>query len=235
MRTLLALAVVIALLTALPAACLATVNLYSWLQSQSPDGRMIEVNGAIWSDDANILGWVYDWGDGSANTGYFPMVHRYQWPGEFTVTVTGYDDAGDTTIVQFPINVPEPYSTDVVFVLCEPGCWSIKDTDSLEVRLFAFDTDWNRVSMEGRWVDVWYPGAERFRRRRGAGFDPDGDGRVLRHAGFRLVLDLPIRRRPTLAERHGPDDQQAPRGFHASPHRVRGQATCPTPSSSPAP
>jgi hypothetical protein len=162
MRTLLAVAVTLALIIALPAACLATVELYAWLQSQSPDGRMIEVNGYIGSSDATIIDWVYAWGDGTANTGWFPMVHRYGWPGEFTVTVTGYDDTGDTTIAQLPISVPESYPTDVVFILCEPGCWSIKDTDSLEVRLFAFDADWNRVSMEGRWVDVYYPGAADF-------------------------------------------------------------------------
>ena len=87
MRTLLA--VIAVLVVCLPVACLATVDLGIFLQSQSPDGRMVEINGGIWSTDANILGWTYNWGDGSANTGYFPMIHRYGWPGPFTVTVTG--------------------------------------------------------------------------------------------------------------------------------------------------
>jgi len=160
MRTLIA--VIVLLIICLPVACLATVELGIFVQSQSPDGRMVELNGGIWSTDANILGWTYDWDDGSVNTGWFPMIHRYGWPGTFTVTVTGYDDIGDTAVVQTTVNVPDPNPTDVVFVLCEPGCWSIKDTDSLEVRLFAFDGVWNRLSMEGRTVELYCPGADRF-------------------------------------------------------------------------
>lgn len=146
----------------LAGACGATVNLGIFLQSQSPDGRMVEVNGGIWSDDANILGWTYDWNDGTANTGWFPMIHRYGWPGDFTVTVTGYDDTGDTAVAQLVVTVPEPDPTDVVFVQIEPGAWSIKDTDSLEVRLHAFDAYWQPLSMAGRAVEVWYPGAGDF-------------------------------------------------------------------------
>ncbi|MFZ1946422.1 MAG: PKD domain-containing protein, partial [bacterium] len=164
MRTLSALRILAgaALVACLPAACVATVNLGIFLQSQSPDGRTVEINGGIWSEDASILGWVYEWGDGSASTGWFPMIHRYGWPGDFTVTVTGYDDTGDTAVAQLVVTVPEPDPTDVVFVQIEPGAWSIKDTDSLELRLHAFDADWQPLEMAGRRVEVWYPGAGDF-------------------------------------------------------------------------
>jgi hypothetical protein len=161
LRTLRILAVA-ALAGWLPGVCGATVDLGIFLQSQSPDGRTVEINGGIWSEDANILGWVYEWGDGSASTGWFPMMHRYGWPGDFTVTVTGYDDTGDTAVVELPVSVPEPNPADVVFVLAEPGCWSIKDTDSLELLLHAFDADWEPLPMSGRTIQVYYPGAADF-------------------------------------------------------------------------
>lgn len=153
---------VIGLVFSLPFVGYGEVNLDAWVQSQSPDGRLVEVNGAIWSTDASITGWVYEWGDGTSNTGWFPMLHRYGWSGEFTVRVTGYDDSGDIETVEFPVTVPEPNPTDVVFVLPEPGCASMKCGDSLEIKIFAFDSDWNRLSMEGRTLEFYYPGSDEF-------------------------------------------------------------------------
>lgn len=153
---------VIALMLFLPLVCYGEVNLEAWVQSQSPDGRLVEVNGAIWSTDACITGWVYDWGDGTSNTGWFPMLHRYGWSGEFIVRVTGYDDSGDIETVEFQVIVPEPNPTDVVFVLAEPGCASMKCGDSLEIKIFAFDRDWNRLSMQGRTLEFYYPGSQEF-------------------------------------------------------------------------
>ena len=81
--------------------CLAELFLSAQVHSQSPDGKLLEVNGVIISSSGNVLGWIYDWGDGTRTTGFFPAVHRYTAAGTYTVTVTGYDDQGNVRAVTF--------------------------------------------------------------------------------------------------------------------------------------
>lgn len=147
----------IALLLALPAVCAGQIGLGGWVQSQSPDGRLIEVNGGIWSSTTNILGWIYDWGDGTQETGYFPLVHRYADPDVYTITLTGYDDAGNSESVGFPHEVPVPPPSETVRVVASEEFAGLKCGDSLVVALTAYDAVGDTLDLAGRTIDFYSP------------------------------------------------------------------------------
>ncbi|HVP57668.1 MAG TPA: T9SS type A sorting domain-containing protein [bacterium] len=151
----LVLALALAVAVVLPATCFGTMSLYAWVQSQSPNGRLVQVNGAIWSDSTNVLNWVYDWGDGAA-TGYFPIVHRYFQPGIYQITVTGYDDAGHIEQTSFPYEVPELAPSDISLVLATPLDFAgLKCGDSVVVGFNAYDSDGVRLPLDGRTFDYY--------------------------------------------------------------------------------
>jgi hypothetical protein len=150
-------ATVLALLISFPAACLGQIGIGGWVQNQSPDGRLVEVNGGIWSPTTHILGWVYDWGDGTRGTGYFPLVHRYAGPDVYTITLTGYDDAGDSESAYFQHEVPVPPPSETVRVVASTEFCGLKCGDSLVVHLTAYDSMGDSLDLDGRPIEFFSP------------------------------------------------------------------------------
>ena len=81
-----------------------------WLPEYNDCGN-VWINGYV----SNALGLVWDWGDGSESTSWFPATHRYSTNGTYTVTVTaaGCNTLTETTTavitnVQNPPNCPPP-------------------------------------------------------------------------------------------------------------------------------
>jgi PKD repeat protein len=64
------------------------------------------INGGV---DTDPVGIVWDWGDGSKSTSWFPATHRYSTNGTYTVKVTaaGCNTLTETTIAEI-INVEDP-------------------------------------------------------------------------------------------------------------------------------
>lgn len=55
---------------------------------ESVDGCAVSVNGVTYNPSTQGP-WFWDWGDGSAQTGWFPQTHSYASPGDYTVEVAG--------------------------------------------------------------------------------------------------------------------------------------------------
>jgi PKD domain/Galactose oxidase, central domain len=64
------------------------------------DGRTITVNGVANMNacqSGSLLPFSFNWGDGTATTGWFPQSHTYNSPGNFQVCVTATDSFGTST------------------------------------------------------------------------------------------------------------------------------------------
>ncbi len=122
-----------------------------------PDGSIIEVNGVILSDTGNVVGWIYDWGDGSQTTGYFSTFHKYSEPGIYNVTITGYEDTGNVKKVFFIHEYSEIEKTDVSRVELSNYSLGIKSGENVCVDILAYNNQGNMISLMDRNIEVFNP------------------------------------------------------------------------------
>jgi hypothetical protein len=128
-----------------------------FVSAQSPDGRLVEINGGVGCTGCYTLAWTYDWGDGTVSTGYFPSLHRYTSPGPFMVWLIAYDDLGNAASSFVNVNVPEPLETDVARVELTTYCQAMKAGDVDSIFITAYDAADQYLSLAGRLVDVFVP------------------------------------------------------------------------------
>jgi hypothetical protein len=77
----------------------ATVHAQNTFVVMSPEYSScgnVSINGVV-DTTPPMMGLVWDWGDGSKTTSWFPATHRYTSNGDFTVTVSA---AGCNTLTQ---------------------------------------------------------------------------------------------------------------------------------------
>ena len=94
----------------------AQINLTGGIQQQSPNGYLVQVNGAYVCISSNPLGCFFDWGDGTTSEDFFPTLHRYAVPGTYTVTLRGYNDRGQTAVSTFQVRVSGAESGEIARV-----------------------------------------------------------------------------------------------------------------------
>jgi len=131
----------ITLLLVTTSTAIAQVNIGAGVWSMSPDGRVVEVNGGISSTSGSVVGWIYDWGDGTKTTGYFPTVHRFPGPGTYSVTLTGYDDRGYVGTSGFDHIVPTFAGTPVRRVALSTYELGLKSGEQATVQIAAYDEE----------------------------------------------------------------------------------------------
>ncbi len=149
----------------------AQITLAGGVSSESPDGRRIGVNGVFIPDAGATVGWwYYDWGDGTRNTGFFPMYHRYATPGNYTIRLVGYDDLGNTAEATAPHSVPDLPPTDVSYVVLARTFLGLQPADSRTVMLSAYDDAGTPLSLDGRLVELYAPAPDVIQ----ASIAPDG-------------------------------------------------------------
>lgn len=128
------------------------------LQSQSPAGDRVEVNGVcIPSEGATASWWYYDWGDGSVTTGFFPATHRYREPGEYSIHLRAFDDLGQSADWWLPCFIPLPPESFVREVTLARTLLGLKVDQARVVRFGAYDEDGLLVSLEGLAVETYVP------------------------------------------------------------------------------
>ena len=62
--------------------------------------RKVQINGAVSTSQGKILRIVWDWGDGTSNSSWFPSAHSYRNDGEYQVQVIAICDDGQQAIAQ---------------------------------------------------------------------------------------------------------------------------------------
>jgi len=148
----------LAVLSAWSAPARAEIILGAGVQSYSPDGRRVEVNGVILpGDGATTSWWYYDWGDGTRNTGFFPMSHRYAVAGDYTIRVTGFNDRGEMAECSFVHSVPELPPTDVDRVILARTFLGMKEGEVRTVMVSAYDAAGDWLPLEARAIEIYAP------------------------------------------------------------------------------
>ncbi len=85
------------------------------------DGRNVQLNGGygVVSGTCPLAAYFnWDWGDSTSNNSFFPAAHTYSAPGNYTVTVTAFDDGGNAQISDSSCIVSIPCETDAE---CDDG------------------------------------------------------------------------------------------------------------------
>lgn len=131
------------------------ITLGAGVESQSPEGSLIKVNGVFIAHEGRGVGWYYDWGDGSESTGYFPTLHRYESPGAYEVTVTGFNDLGDSATTTFVHTVTEPETSEVASVELSDYSLGLHAGEARAVTVTPYDASGNPLPLISRTVDVY--------------------------------------------------------------------------------
>jgi len=134
-----------------------TLTLGAGVHRTSPDGSRIEINGVIISHEGTVVGWFYDWGDGTRTTGYFSNFHKYQNPGTYTVTVTGYNDHGAQKEVTFKHNFPPKDTTKINRVELSNYSLGMKCGETTQIQVNAYDAQGEQIVLDETAIDVFNP------------------------------------------------------------------------------
>ena len=113
------------------------------------------MNGFFGTRSGDGLGWVYDWGDGTRTTGYFPTLHRYARPGTYQVTLTGYSDRNQVGQARFTVFVPARQFAPVARVELSSTLVGLKQGESASIQIRAFDANQTFLSLAGRRVQFF--------------------------------------------------------------------------------
>ena len=137
-----------------------SLDLGVWIESQSPDGSIIKVNGVIVSISGNVVGWSYNWGDGTTTTHFFPTIHRYNSPGSYTITVSGFDDQGHVSIVSLQHIVHPRQDSEVARVELSEYSIGLSSGEEARIGVYAYDSQGHALFLENRAIDVFNPEPE---------------------------------------------------------------------------
>lgn len=135
----------------------AQVFLGASIWDQSPDGKLVCVNGGIGCNgDARTMGWYYEWGDGVTTAGFFPAYHRYEGPGVYAIRVAGFDDQGNSKSVSFTHVVPAPPSGTAVQDVRLSGYFlGLRPGEPDGVTIAAYDCDGRPLSLDAHRVQTF--------------------------------------------------------------------------------
>jgi formylglycine-generating enzyme required for sulfatase activity len=75
-----------------------TCPIHLTLHSPQITGLTATVSGTVTSDCATITRLNWQWGDGASDDQWFPASHTYAISGTYPITVTAYNDLGDTEV-----------------------------------------------------------------------------------------------------------------------------------------
>lgn len=129
-----------------------------WLQNQSPDGRLVELNGVcIPAPGATTAWWYLDWDDGTYSSAFFPATHRYAQPGQYTITGVAYDDLGHVLTATSTCNVPEPPQSEIATVVLAQTALGLRPGQVRSVQFSAYDAQGTQVPLTGHDVQLYAP------------------------------------------------------------------------------
>jgi hypothetical protein len=128
----------------------AQVNLFIFPESASPDSMILKLNGGIWPDSGVIIDWIYDWDDGTINTGFFPKFHTFPGPGAYLIRTDGYNDRNEHAADSFLYHLSPVPATDVDSVALSEDYRGLICGESFLLNVQAFDAAGNPLSLQGR-------------------------------------------------------------------------------------
>ena len=103
------------------------------------------------SDDGDVVGWSWDFGDGASSSQQNPG-HSYATDGTYTVTLTVTDDLGASSQTSSDVTVTTPVAN---LVTGEAAPFSMVDSRTAQVSLLVFDETLSLVggaTVEGEWT-----------------------------------------------------------------------------------
>jgi hypothetical protein len=120
---------------------------------QSPDGRLVVINGCYATEKG--LGWSTNWGDGGPVTSeMFPALHRFEKPGNYQLTYTGYNCDCTTESVRFAVKVGESRSKAFGKLKLAETAVVLVPGETKRVKVLAFDDAGNELKLTGRRIEV---------------------------------------------------------------------------------
>jgi len=124
------------------------------VESQSPDRKIITVNGGFGFVQGLAFGVSVDWGDGTISETFYPAAHRYDSPGDYTITATIWNDLSQSAEAVAVHTVPEIHS-DVARVVHPISSIGMKTNESVSIPIEAFDDQGQSVEISGRTVEIF--------------------------------------------------------------------------------